>query len=198
MCDIIYYLLFSSIVTTRLGRALVGLNYEKLQKEANFRFALIRTRENAEAIAFYDSNAELERVSVQNLFEEVLSNQLDIIGTQRNLEYFTTGYRYLVQILPSLIVAPLYFARKVIFIYRETYLFDFKKHDVCFISIFTFIPFHKIELGAISQSYGAFNHILSDFSIIINSFEELSAFSAGLTRLTTFLDRINAGGVMHA
>ena len=160
---IIVYAVVGSIVTTRLGRALVGLNYEKLQKEANFRFSLIRTRENAEAIAFYDSNAELERLNIQNLFEEVLANQLDIIGVQRNLEYFTTGYRYLVQILPSLIVAPLYFAK-------------------------------QIELGAISQSYGAFNHVLGDFSLIINSFEELSAFSAGLTRLTTFLDRINEGG----
>ena len=37
---------------------------------------------------------------------------------------------------------------------------------------------------------GAFNHILGDFSIIINQFEALSAFSAGLTRLTTFLDKI--------
>ena len=63
-------------------------------------------------------------------------------------ESFTTAYRYLVQILPSLIVAPLYFQ-------------------------------HKIELGSISQSYGAFNHILGDFSIIINQFESISAFSAG-------------------
>lgn len=102
-------------------------------------------------------------MNILDLFEKVLSNKLDIIGVQRNLEYFTTGYRYLVQILPSLIVAPLYFAK-------------------------------KIELGAISQSYGAFNHILGDFSLIINSFEELSKFSAGLTRLTTFLDRINDGG----
>jgi hypothetical protein len=42
-------------------------------------------------------------------------------------------------------------------------------------------------LGTISQSYGAFNHILGDFSILINQFESLSAFSAGLTRLSTFL-----------
>lgn len=160
---IVIYAFIGSIVTTKLGQSLVGLNYKKLQKEADFRFSLIRTRENAEAIAFYDSDANLERNNILLYFEKVLGNQLDIIGVQRNLEYFTTAYRYLVQILPSLIVAPLYFA-------------------------------NKIELGAISQSYGAFNHILSDFSLIINSFEQLSAFSAGLTRLTTFLDRISAGG----
>ena len=63
---IIVYAVVGSIVTTRLGRALVGLNYEKLQKEANFRFSLIRTRENAEAIAFYDSNAELLLIGIIN------------------------------------------------------------------------------------------------------------------------------------
>jgi ABC-type uncharacterized transport system fused permease/ATPase subunit len=46
----------------------------------------------------------------------------------------------------------------------------------------------------LQQSYGAFNHILGDFSIIINQFEALSAFSAGLTRLTTFLEKIEEGG----
>ena len=43
-----------------------------------------------------------------------------------------------------------------------------------------------------SQSFGAFNHILSDFSLLINQFEQISAFSAGLTRLSTFIDRIDS------
>jgi putative ATP-binding cassette transporter len=45
---IVVYAGMGSLITTQLGRSLVGLNYEKLQREANFRFALIRTRENAE------------------------------------------------------------------------------------------------------------------------------------------------------
>jgi ABC-type uncharacterized transport system fused permease/ATPase subunit len=49
-------------------------------------------------------------------------------------------------------------------------------------------------LGAVSQSFGAFNHILSDFSLLINQFEQISAFSAGLTRLSTFIDRIDEIG----
>lgn len=157
---IIAYSGVGSVVTTNLGRSLVGLNYERLLREADFRFSLIRTRENAEAIAFYDGNASEEKQNVWNLLKKALDTQLGIVTTQRNLEVFTTSYRYLVQILPSLIIAPLYFAQKV-------------------------------ELGTISQSYGAFNHILGDFSIIINQFEALSAFSAGLTRLSTFLDKID-------
>jgi ABC-type uncharacterized transport system fused permease/ATPase subunit len=116
-----------------------------------------------QAIAFYDSDASKERSALWLLFKSALETQLGIVVAQRNLEVFTTSYRYLVQVLPSLIVAPLYFAKKV-------------------------------ELGTISQSYGAFNHILGDFSIIINQFEALSAFSAGLTRLNSFLEKIETGG----
>lgn len=158
---IVAYAGIGSLVTTRLGQALVGLNYERLIKEANFRFSLIRTRENAESIAFYDAEAKIEQESILGTFQDLLRTKLGIVLVQRNLEVFTTAYKYLVQVLPSLIVAPLYFAKKV-------------------------------ELGTISQSYGAFNHILGDFSIIINQFEALSSFSAGLTRLSNFLERINS------
>ena len=160
---IIAYAGAGSIITTNLGKDLVAKNYLRLEREADFRFSLIRTRENAEAIAFYDPEAKLEQETLLDFFKRVLDNQMDIIKIQRNLEVFTTAYRYIPQILPSLIVAPLYFQ-------------------------------HKIELGAISQSYGAFNHVLGDFSIIINSFEQLSAFSAGLTRLTTFFEKVSADG----
>ena len=91
---IIAYAGVGSIVTTNLGRTLVQQNYERLLKEANFRFALIRTRENAEAIAFYDNDAKLERSNLWAIFEQVIENQLGIAKTQRNLEYFTTAYRW--------------------------------------------------------------------------------------------------------
>lgn len=158
---IILYSGFGSIVTSKLGQELVQLNYDRLQKEANFRFSLIRIRENAESIAFYDTSARGEMNFLMKNFNEIVSNQMGIINVQRNLEAFTTSYRYLVQVLPSLIVAPLYFKGLV-------------------------------ELGTITQSYGAFNHILGDFSLIINQFESLSAFSAGLSRLGSFLDKLNA------
>ena len=78
---------------------------------------------------------------------------------ERNLEFFTTAYQFLIQILPGAVVAPLFFAGKV-------------------------------ELGVVSQSFGAFNHILNDFSIIVNQFESLSQFSAGVDRLGEFATRL--------
>eukprot|EP01031_Cornospumella_fuschlensis_P031612 gene31612-38204_t len=158
---VVVYSGIGTFITTRLGQSLVKLNYERIQREANFRFSLFRTRENAESIAFYDSRAVIEQRNVWELFQEALDTQLGIIKVQRKLDFFTTGYRYIIQILPIVIIAPQYFA-------------------------------HKVELGAITQSNSAFNHILSDFSLVINSFESLSAFSAGLTRLSSFFDRINS------
>ena len=49
-----------------------------------------------------------------------------------------------------------------------------------------------VELGVITQSTGAFNHVLNDLSIIVNQFESLSSFSAGLGRLSTFVERMES------
>ena len=151
---IIGYSAFGTIMTTVLGRTLVGLNFAKLVREADFRYSLVRLRENAESIAFY-AGEDLEGRSISERFNKVIDNKKDLIAAERNLEFFTTAYRYFIQILPVWVVAPQYFAG-------------------------------SIQLGVISQSAGAFNHILSDLSIIVNQFEQLSTFSAGIDRLSQF------------
>jgi len=153
---IVAYASFGTITTTWLGKDLVRLNYDQLTKEANFRFSLVRWRENAESIAFYGGE-DLEGRVVGDLLQSVIGNSRELIATQRNLEFFTNGYRFLIQLLPVTVVAPRYFAG-------------------------------AIELGVISQSVGAFNHILNDLSIIVNQFEQLSRFSAGIDRLSVFLE----------
>lgn len=110
---IIIYALLGTLITARLGRSLVGLYFSKLQKEADFRFGLIRTRENAEAIAFYDPIATSEKNYIWKLFGIVVQNASDIIRTQRNLETFTTTYDYITYVIPLLVIAPLYFQGKV-------------------------------------------------------------------------------------
>lgn len=153
---IIAYAAFGTVTTTYLGKDLVRLNYDQLTKEANFRYSLVRWRDNAESIAFYGGE-DLEGRAVGERLQSVLDNARNLIGTQRNLEFFTNGYRFMIQLLPVTVVAPRYFAG-------------------------------AIELGVISQSVGAFNHILSDLSIIVNQFEQLSRFSAGIDRLSIFLE----------
>ena len=160
---IIAYALAGTIITTLVGQKLVSLNFAQLQKEADLRYSLVRLRENAESIAFY-AGEDLEGQAIEERLEKVMENRRDINKAQRNLEFFTTSYRYLVQILPVAVVAPRFFAG-------------------------------AIELGIISQSVGAFNHILSDLSIIVNQFESLSAFSAGIERLSGFFQAMREADI---
>ncbi len=83
--------LFGTITTTALGKKLVGLNYLKLQKEADFRYSLVRVRDNAESIAFY-AGEDIENKEVVKRLEKVIDNRKDINVAQRNVEFFTTSY----------------------------------------------------------------------------------------------------------
>ena len=99
-------------MTILIGRVLVQLNFEKLQKEADFRFSLVRMRENAESIAFLKGE-EVEKRQVRHRFSRVIENMHSINGALRNLEFFTTYYTYLTWVLPILVIAPSYFAGEV-------------------------------------------------------------------------------------
>jgi vitamin B12/bleomycin/antimicrobial peptide transport system ATP-binding/permease protein len=93
------------IATVGFGRILIPLKTEQLKREANFRFGLIRIRENAESIAFYEGdNRELN--NVQQIFKAVLSNYKKIIIWERNLEFFSNGYQAITWILPAVILGP--------------------------------------------------------------------------------------------
>lgn len=81
---IIGYSLFGTLTTTALGKKLIGLNYKKLQKEADFRYSLVRIRENAESIAFY-AGEDIETKEVSKRLAKVIDNKKDIIVAQRNL-----------------------------------------------------------------------------------------------------------------
>ena len=89
---IIFYAIFGTFVSVKLGSPLVGQYYDKLQREADFRFGLIRPRENAEGIAFYDSKATMEQINLWTLFEKVqrsmISNVVSAITIHSNIDYF--------------------------------------------------------------------------------------------------------------
>ncbi len=97
-----------------LGRPLVRLNNFQLKKEADLRYALIQTREKAEPIAVAGAEADVES-RLHARLGAVVRNQRTIIRVTRRLVIFTGGYNYLIQLIPLLIVAPLYFRGKVEF-----------------------------------------------------------------------------------
>ncbi len=97
-----------------IGRRLVGLNYHQYQKEADFRYSLVRVRDNAESIAFYRGEKRERRDLVGRLGAAV-QNMMIIIGWNRNLGFFINSYNYAALILPVVIVAPLFMRGEVEF-----------------------------------------------------------------------------------
>ena len=110
----VLYAAFGSLLTFVLGRRLIGLNYNQLDKEADFRSSLIHVRENAEAVLLARREGRLTN-RVLNRFDDVVANFRKMIAINRNVGFFTTGYNWLIQIIPALIVAPAYIAGKIEF-----------------------------------------------------------------------------------
>ena len=109
---LIFYAVTGTLVAVIFGRKLITLNFNQLRREADFRYGLVHIRDNAESIAFYQGE-EQESLQIKQRFAQVFRNFNLLIGWQRNIDYFTTSYRYAVIILPSLIMAPIYFAGEI-------------------------------------------------------------------------------------
>ncbi len=101
------YAAVGTVVSMLFGRRLVGLYFNQYQKEATFRYSLIRVRDNAESIAFFRGEKREHRDLIERL-NETLENSFWIIGWTRNLGFFSNGYNYLALIIPGLIVGPMF------------------------------------------------------------------------------------------
>jgi vitamin B12/bleomycin/antimicrobial peptide transport system ATP-binding/permease protein len=87
------------------GKPLIALNFQQLRREADFRFGLIRIRENAEAIAFYRGE-ERESSQVRARFLALYDNYRHLLKRTLGLNLFQYGYNFITLALPSIIVAP--------------------------------------------------------------------------------------------
>ena len=100
------YAVIGTLVTVGVfGQPLVRLNFEQLKREANFRFSLVRVRENAEAIAFYQGEAQ-ESAQVNNRFMAAFDNYKRLLGWELGLNGLTNAYEFIPFVLPALVVAP--------------------------------------------------------------------------------------------
>jgi putative ATP-binding cassette transporter len=110
----ILYAAVGSLVISLIGHPLVHLNFDQLDKEAKFRSSLIHLRENAESIALCRREGRLVRILSRNL-NDLTDNFRRIIRTNRNVNFASTGYNWMIQIIPALIIAPLFIQGKVSF-----------------------------------------------------------------------------------
>lgn len=111
---LLLYSIGGTAISVFLGKGLVNLNFLQEKKEADFRYGLVRIRENAESIGFYGGE-ENEMQLILQRFRSAVENLTKLLIASRNLEFFTNGYRYLIQILPAAVVAPMYFSGKIEF-----------------------------------------------------------------------------------
>ncbi len=99
-------------LTVKLGKPLVSLNFIQQRYEADFRFSLMRLRENSESVALYKGQKEEEKNFLAR-FQRVFGNYWQLMNLNKRLTWFTSGYGQLSIIFGILVAAPRYFANKI-------------------------------------------------------------------------------------
>lgn len=103
---LVLYAAFGTLVTFGVfGKRMIALNFRQLTREADYRFGLIRIRENAEAVAFYRGE-DVEARELGRRFASLFANFTELLRWTLKLNFFQYGYSLLTLGLPSVIIAP--------------------------------------------------------------------------------------------
>ncbi len=105
----VIYALLAMGLTHLVGRPLVPINFNRMRVEADFRYGLVRFRENVEAVALA-RGATFEQRGALARFQYVIQNWWELIAAQRNLSLFTTMIGQANAVVPVLVAAPAYFS----------------------------------------------------------------------------------------
>jgi len=106
------YALLGTWLAHLIGRPLIALNFSLQRLEADFRYALVRLRENTEGVALYGGEADEKRGLTQR-FTKLMVNWWDIMRATKRLTFFTAGYGQVASIFPIVVAAPAYFAGRL-------------------------------------------------------------------------------------
>ncbi len=106
------YAVAGTFLTRWIGYPLVRLGFNQQRFEADFRFSLVRLRENAENVAFYGGEAR-ELDTFQTRFGRIIDNWWGIIRRRKKLTWLTTGYGQLAIVFPFIVAAPRYFNKVI-------------------------------------------------------------------------------------
>ncbi|MFL6659806.1 MAG: ABC transporter ATP-binding protein/permease [Massilia sp.] len=148
---IVYALVGTGLALFAFGNPLIHLNFWQLRREADFRYSLMRVRENAESIAFYRGEAQ-ERAHIDSKLNRAIKNYDTLIKKQRSLNLYQRTFSQLTLVLPVAILAQQVLSG-------------------------------ELEVGRATQAIGAFSAVLGAVGVIVDNFESLSRFVAGVGRL---------------
>ena len=162
----VFYAIVGTWLTHLVGRKLVPLNFMRQKAEADYRFALVRLRENGEGIALSGGERE-ERAVLGDRFTGVTDNWFRLMTRRFKLSLLTDSYEQAAVIFPFVLGAPRYFAG-------------------------------AIELGGLMRIVSAFSQVQRSLSWFVSVYESLAAWSATVSRLTTFEAAIAAAHALGA
>jgi len=103
------YAVAGSWLTHKIGKPLIGLEFNQQRYEADYRFALVRLRENSEGVALYHGENE-ELGGFRSRFVNVIGNWWAIMKKRKEIGFFTNSYGQLAIIFPFVVAAPRYFS----------------------------------------------------------------------------------------
>lgn len=106
------YSVIGTWLTHKVGRKLVGLNFIQQRFEADFRFSMMRLRENAESVAFYDGEKQ-EGTVFKKRFRLLLDNFWKIVQKQKQLVWLNSGYSQIAIIFPFVVCIPRYLSKQI-------------------------------------------------------------------------------------
>jgi vitamin B12/bleomycin/antimicrobial peptide transport system ATP-binding/permease protein len=152
------YAAAGTLLTHLIGRPLIALNFNQQRYEADFRFNLVRVRENSEQIALLRGEGA-ERGRLMDRFRAVVENWLRIMTRQKKLTFLTAGYNQASVVFPVIVVSPAYFAG-------------------------------HIQLGALTQTAGAFNSVQTSLSFFVDTYVRIAEWRAVIERLSGFENAI--------
>lgn len=152
----IIYSVLGTIFTHLIGRPLIRLNFEQQHVEADFRYSMMRLRENSEEIALLRGE-EMEKRAMRGFFEKIIGNWYKLMDANRNLRAFSLFYDQVSSIVPFILLAPAYF-----------------------------LSGSGMQLGVLTQASSAFGQVQGNFSIFVSLYSTLADWKAVLDRLTTF------------
>ncbi|MFZ2109785.1 MAG: ABC transporter ATP-binding protein/permease [Roseiarcus sp.] len=98
----------ASLVSWRVGRPLIRLNAERYAREAEFRFALVRTNEEVEGVTLYGGEGD-ERARLEDVFKTVVAVSEQLVRAVTGLTWVTAGYGWFTIAAPILVASPAYF-----------------------------------------------------------------------------------------
>jgi len=155
---VVYALVGTGAALYAFGNPLIHLNFWQLRREADFRYSLMRVRENAESIAFYRGEAQ-ERAYIDSKLHRAIQNYDKLIKKQRSLNLYQRTFSQLTLVLPVAILAQQVLSG-------------------------------ELEVGRATQAVGAFAAVLGAVGVIVENFESLSRFVAGVGRLQALSDLV--------